>query len=65
MLIVVGYVFISIVILLVTQGFGFVAQIASFGTGGFFAGFLGYFGLMFAKSTVEMLNKHLEKVKIR
>jgi hypothetical protein len=65
MLAVVGYVFISIIILLATQGFGFITQIISFGTGGFFAGFMGYFGLIFAKSTMEMLNKHLEKVKIR
>ncbi len=65
MLVVVAYVFVSIFILLATQGFGFITQIISFGTGGFFAGFMGYFGLIFAKDTMEMLSKHLEKAKMR
>lgn len=64
MLAVVAYVLISIIILLATQGFGFITQIVTFGTGGFFAGFMGYFGLIFAKSTMEMLNKHVKEKKI-
>lgn len=64
MIIIVGYVFVSIAILLITRGYDFITQIVTFGTGGFFAGFMGYFGLMFAKSTVEMLNKHVKEKKI-
>lgn len=60
LLLILIYVVVSVIMMVYTQRYEFLAEIVGISVGGFFAFFMGYFGWMFAHSIMEWLSKKKE-----